>query len=65
MVCVRLNMDSAGWEEFRGTLFSAEEIEWSWFMARTDWSADCSTLFTQGLPGFQGALFSTGNLLGF
>lgn len=40
MVCVRLNMDSAGWEEFRGTLFSEKEIEWSWFVARTDWSAD-------------------------
>lgn len=33
MVCVRLNMDSAGWEEFRGTLFSEEEIEWNRFMA--------------------------------
>lgn len=65
MVCMRLNMDSAGWEEFRGALFSEEEVEWSWFMARTNWIADCSALFGQGLPGFQGQPFLTGNLLGF
>lgn len=48
MVCVRLNMDSAGWEEFRGTSFSEEEVERSWFMARTVGS----TVFGQSLPGF-------------
>jgi len=64
VICVRLNMDSAGWEEFRGILFSREEMEWSWFMARTGGSADCSTLFGQGLLGFQGELFLTGNFLG-
>lgn len=51
MVCVRLNMDSAGWEEFRGTFLSKEEIERSFFMAETDWSADWNTIFSQSLPG--------------
>lgn len=38
VVCVRLSMDSAGWEEFWGTLFSEEEMEWSWTVDRTDWT---------------------------
>lgn len=70
VACVRLSMDSAGWEEFRGTLLSEEEMEWSWFADRTHWTA-CSSqnrdwtvhLSTRTyFPGFQGELFSTGNL---
>jgi len=51
MVCVRLNMDSDGWEEFRGTFFSEEEIEWSLFMAGPDWGTDWNTLLSRGLSG--------------
>lgn len=40
MVCLKLNVDSAGWQEFRGTLFLEEEVEWNRFMARTSWGAD-------------------------
>lgn len=59
MVCVRLNMDSDGWEEFRGTFFSEEEIEWSLFMAGPDWGTDWNTLLSRGLSGLQGELFDT------
>lgn len=59
MVCVRLNMDSDGWEEFRGTFFPEEEIEWSLFMAGPDWGTDWNTLLSQGLSGLQGELFDT------
>lgn len=57
MVCVRQNMDSDGWEEYRGTFFSEEEFEWSLFMA--DWGADWNTLLSQGLSVLQGELFDT------
>lgn len=68
---MRLSVDSAGWEEFRGTLFSDEEMEWSWSVDRTDWTVcsrqnrDSTHIYQPGLTCVPGRALFNRELVGF